>query len=244
MTDRVAIVTGAAGGIGGAVVERLVAGGWRVVAVDRAARVAGLASDAVAAQESDIADPDAGRRAVAFAVERFGGVDLLVNNAGVFLRKPLAETSVEEWDRLVAVNARAPFLFCQAAAPLLAERHGSIVNVASISGLVGLSQQTAYSATKGAVVQLTRQLAIELAPDVRVNAVAPGAVDTEFMAEANRGVPEDVVAERRAAALTQHPLGRVSQPGEVADSIVFLASEQARGITGAILSIDGGYVAR
>jgi len=242
--ERVAIVTGAAGGIGGATVERLVAAGWVVVAADRAPAVADLASDRVVPLEADVADPATATRAVELARERFGGLDLLVNNAGVFLRKPMADTTVEEWDRLFAVNARAVFLHIQAAREALAERGGSVVNVASISGLVGLTEQTVYSATKGAVVQLTRQLAIELAPRIRVNAVAPGAVDTEFMSEANRGVDPELVAARRAAALAQHPLGRVSQPGEVADAIVFLGSAQAGGITGAILSVDGGYIAR
>jgi len=238
------LVTGAAGGIGGAVVERLVAAGWKVVAEDRAERVEEMRAEDVEPLVSDVADPASGRRAVDVAIARFGGLDLLVNNAGLFLRKALADTTPDDWDRVFAVNVRGPFVHAQAAAPVLAERRGSIVNVASISGLVGLKSQTAYSATKGALVQLTRQLAIELAPEVRVNAVAPGAVDTEFMDEANRGVAAHELAARRARSLEQHPLGRISQPGDVADAIVFLGSDSARGITGAILSVDGGYVAR
>jgi NAD(P)-dependent dehydrogenase (short-subunit alcohol dehydrogenase family) len=140
-------------------------------------------------------------------------------------------------------NVRGVFVHCREALPELAAGDGgAIVNVASISGLVGLTDQVAYSASKGAIVQLTRQLAVEWAPrGVRVNAVAPGAIDTPFLRDALVGAPDlDAVLAQIAAS---HPLGRISEADEIAETIVFLASPRARFVTGAILTADGGYTA-
>jgi NAD(P)-dependent dehydrogenase (short-subunit alcohol dehydrogenase family) len=237
---RVAVVTGAAGALGRAVVEQLVARGASVVAVDLEP-VAETA--AVAAVEGDVAVAATAGRAVALAEERFGGMDVLVCNAGRIIWKPVVDTTEEEWDRVQAVNVKGAFLFCRAAVPAMRERGGgAIVCTASISGVVGLPLQSAYSASKGAIVQLTRQLAVELAPDIRVNAVAPGAIDTPFL---HRLVETaDDPAGLTAAIAADHPLGRIASADEVARTIVFLASDAAAFVTGAILPVDGGFTAK
>lgn len=246
--ERVALVTGAAGGVGRALVELLLARGYAVVATDVAADVetvgAGVAGgSAVVPLVADVASSAAAENAVAEAERRFGRLDLLVNNAARFLRKPIEHSTDEDFERLFATNVRGAFVHSRAAVGALTRTGGVIVNVTSISGLVGLPGQALYGMTKGALVQLTRQLAVELAPrGVRVNAVAPGAIDTEFMAEARRGDPDP--AATAAEVASRHPLGRISTPAEVAEAVAFLGSRAAGGITGEILSVDGGYVAQ
>ena len=246
LEGSVAIVTGAAGGVGRATVELLASRGARVVAEDIKDAVAELESDDVATlvgDVADVADAATARRAVALARKRFGALDILVNNAGRFLMKPITETSEEEWDELMRVNVRGAFLHSREALPALAEHgDGRIVNVASISGVIGLPGQAAYCSTKGAIVQLTRQLAIEQAPRVRVNAVAPGAIDTPFV-DAVLGFTPDR-DERLAAIAAQHPLGRIASAEEIAEVIAFLASPRSSIITGAVLLADGGFTAQ
>ena len=239
----VAIVTGAAGGVGRATVELLTARGARVVAEDVNRSVSELEGERVATLQGDVAAPDTARRAVALANEHFGALDVVVNNAGRFLLKPTVETTDGEWDELLRVNVRGAFLHCREALPALSEHgDGRIVNVASISGTIGLPGQTAYCSTKGAIVQLTRQLAIEHAPRVRVNAVAPGAIDTGFMDEALAGVPDREATLATIAAA--HPLGRLARAEEIAEVIAFLASPRSSIITGAVLMADGGFTAQ
>ena len=243
LAGAVAIVTGAAGGVGKASVELLTARGARVVAEDLNPAVDELEGDQVAALRGDVAEPDTVRRAVALAHERFGALDIVVNNAGRFLLKPTVDTTDGDWDELLRVNVRGAFLHCREALPALSERgEGRIVNVTSISGTIGLPGQTAYCSTKGAIVQLTRQLAIEHAPRVRVNAVAPGAIDTGFTDEAMAGVPDREA--RLASVAAAHPLGRLARAEEIAEVIAFLASPRSSIITGAILMADGGFTAQ
>jgi NAD(P)-dependent dehydrogenase (short-subunit alcohol dehydrogenase family) len=243
LAGAVAIVTGAAGGVGRATVELLSARGARVVAEDLNPAVDELEGDHVAALIGDVAEPDTARRAIALAQERFGGLHIVVNNAGRFLLKPTVETTDDDWDELLRVNVRGAFLHCREALPALSEHgDGRIVNVASISGTIGLPGQTAYCTTKGALVQLTRQLAIEHAPRVRVNAVAPGAIDTGFTDEAMAGVPDREA--QLASVAAAHPLGRLARAEEIAEVISFLASPRSSIITGAILMADGGFTAQ
>lgn len=238
-----AIVTGGAGGVGREAVAALRRAGASVVAEDLDPAVRELEDDGVVALVGDVADPDVAAAAVATARERFGRLDVLVNNAARFLLKGILDTTDAEWDGLMRSNVRGPFVHARAALPALIETRGCIVNVASVSGVVGSAGQTAYCTTKGAVVQLTRQLAVEFAPQgVRVNAVGPGAIDTGFV-DRSLGLPP---GERPVpqAVLDSHPLGRIARPGEIADVIAFLASPLAGFMTGAIVMADGGATAQ
>jgi NAD(P)-dependent dehydrogenase (short-subunit alcohol dehydrogenase family) len=242
--ERSAVVTGSARGIGRDVVRRLRAAGYRIVAVDISEDVRDLAEDGwIVPLVADVTADATPAAAIGRAVAEFGRLDLLVNNAARFLRRPIAETTDDDLDRLFATNVRPAFRFARAALPHLVESRGCIVSTASISGLIGVANQSVYAMTKGAIVQLTRQLAIEYAArGVRVNAVAPGAVDTGFMDEARAHDPDPAAS--LAVTLANHPIGRMSTPDEVARAIVFLAAPESAGITGTILSVDGGYVAR
>jgi NAD(P)-dependent dehydrogenase (short-subunit alcohol dehydrogenase family) len=244
LDGMVVIVTGAAGGIGRATVDVLTRRGASVVAEDMDARVAELESATVATLSGDVRKPDTARRAVELALSRFGRLDALVNNAAVIVTKDVVSTSDEEWDQVMSVNVGGVFQHCKAVLPhMVAQKRGAIVSVTSISGLVGLPLQAVYCASKGAVVQLTRQMAVDYAPHgIRVNSVAPGSIDTPFLQRYLDDQPDPAAAERDIKAA--HPLGRIGTPAEMAEAIAFLVSDQSSFVTGAILSADGGYVAR
>jgi len=245
LAGRVAIVTGAAGGIGRAIVKGLADAGASIVAEDIAPEVSELetADGAVVALRGDVAQSATAEAAVALALERHGRLDLLVNNAGRIFFKSLLDTTDEDFDLLMSTNARGTFVHCRAALPALQRSDApAIVNVASISGLVGLADQSAYCATKGAIVQLTRALAVECAPHVRVNAVAPGAVATPLLLEPllATGNLDEILVEIGG----HHPINRVSAPAEIAEVVVFLAGPRSSFMTGSIVAVDGGYTAR
>jgi NAD(P)-dependent dehydrogenase (short-subunit alcohol dehydrogenase family) len=235
-----AIVTGGASGIGAATCRRFVEEGARVAVLDvdrdRARAVAEPLGATVV--EADVAVPEAMATAVTAAADALGGLTCLVNNAGTGNVMPLADYSDAEWDRLLDVNLRGTFHGLRAALPLLRTAGGSgcVVNVASVSGLRPTRGEAPYSAAKAAVVSLTRSAALEYAPEVRVNAVAPGFIDTPLTAFA---VGEPAYAEPIAAGT---PLGRIGTADEVADVIVFLASPLARYVTGETVVVDGGSV--
>jgi NAD(P)-dependent dehydrogenase (short-subunit alcohol dehydrogenase family) len=241
--QKVATVTGAARGIGLATVKRFLVDGWRVALLDideatlnRSA--ADLHTDAVLAICCDVADAAGVAKAFAAVAQTFGRLDVLVNNAGIAIFKPILSITYEEWSRVLAVNLTGPFLCTQAAAPLIRDSGGgAVVNITSISGLRASTLRTAYGTSKAGLAHLTQQQAIELASlGIRVNAVAPGPVDTA-MAKAVH------TPEIRAAYHDAIPLNRYGLEHELAEVIFFLCSDRAGYITGQTIAVDGGFEA-
>jgi 2-deoxy-D-gluconate 3-dehydrogenase len=220
-TPRTALVTGASRGIGAAAAERLRADGWRVETAERSTGV-------------DLADPDAARA----AVERLDRIDGLVANAGTTVRGPVLELGLDDWRRVLELNLTSVFVVAQAAARRMVEQGGgAIVLVASVLSFQGGVSAAAYTASKGGVAQLAKALSNELAPrGVRVNAVAPGFTETELTS--------DMEAWKREEVTARIPLGRWATPDDISGAIAWLLSDDARYVTGAILPVDGGYLAR
>jgi NAD(P)-dependent dehydrogenase (short-subunit alcohol dehydrogenase family) len=247
LRGKSAVVTGAAKGIGRATAELFAREGAGLVVTDierdgleglrERLTASGAAVEAVAGDVSVVEDA---RRMVAAAVERFGRLDVLVANAGIIPLNTIVEATPEDWDHVMAVDGRGMFLTCKFAVEAMLEQEpqgGSIVCLSSISGLAGQAQQSTYGPAKFVASGITKHLAVEWAArGIRVNAVAPGTIATEAVVE----LPEEYVAPMREA----HPVGRLGEPSEVASAILFLASDEASFVTGAILPVDGGYLAQ
>ena len=238
---RSVLVTGAGAGIGEGIALRLAQAGASVACADidagdaetvaaavNALGTRGLALHADVSDEADVA------RMIDRTAEAFGGLDVLVNNAGIVVIKPLEQTTLEEWDRIQNVNLRAMFMTCQRAIPLLrASPSAAIVNLASMAAIRFTVPHIPYAVSKAGVVALTRDLAVELAPDrIRVNAVAPGPIATNML-----GTMSDQQIERAGMHFL---LGRMGRPGDIAEAVAFLASDRAAYITGALLPVTGG----
>jgi NAD(P)-dependent dehydrogenase (short-subunit alcohol dehydrogenase family) len=170
-------------------------------------------------------------------------LDILVNNAGIGLVGDVRETSIEDFDRLMAVNVRGVFLATKYALPLLVASHGNIVNIGSVAGLVGVKRRFAYCATKGAVVAMTRQLALDYPTEIRVNCICPGTVDTPFVEGLLEKHHRHEADEIRRQLNARQPIGRLGRPEEIAAMALYLASDRAGFVTGSILTIDGGWTA-
>jgi len=240
--QKVALVTGAARGIGLATAKRFLAEGWRVALLDIEGElldgaVTGLANpDHTLALQCDVSYADAVAAAMAMVAQRFGRLDALVNNAGVAVFAPLLETSDADWNRILAVNLTGPFICTKAAAPLMREHGGgAVVNITSISAVRASTLRSAYGTSKAGLAHLTKQLAVELASlGIRVNGVAPGPVETA-MAKAVH------TPEIRADYHDAIPLNRYGLEEELAEAVFFLCSDRASYITGQILAVDGGF---
>jgi NAD(P)-dependent dehydrogenase (short-subunit alcohol dehydrogenase family) len=243
---KLVLVTGATSGIGKAAALRFAQAGASIAAVGRDEQallqlqnqieIRGAQYLAIAADLSQAREADA---VIAKVLERFGGIDVLVNAAGHISSGTIENTSLPAWDKMFEINLRAPFLLMQKALPTIIERRGNIVNVSSVTGLRAFPGVLAYCVSKAGLDQLTRCAALELAAKgVRVNAVNPGVVVTEI--HKRGGMTENEYAAFLQHSKTTHPLGRVGQAEEVAELIFFLASERASWITGATYSIDGG----
>lgn len=244
--DKVAIVTGASSGIGRASAVAFAHSGASIVAVGRdSAALEEVVAESkhdggtAIAVVGDLSADDVPETIVQTAVSRFGAVDIVVNAAGIIDMGTTDATSDELWDRMMAVNVRAPFRMMRAAFPYLKERRGAVVNVSSVNGRRVFPNLAAYNTSKAALDQLTRCAAIDWAPHgVRVNAVNPGVTVTNL--HRRSGMSEEAYAAFLARSKETHPLGRPGQASEIASLILFLASEQAAWVTGETIAIDGG----
>jgi meso-butanediol dehydrogenase/(S,S)-butanediol dehydrogenase/diacetyl reductase len=231
-TDKVVFVTGAASGIGAAVVKKFADEGAQVVGVD-------IAGDGSAVLKCDVTSQESVQRAVATTVERHGGIDVVVNAAGIVKFNRFAELTLDEWNRHIAVNLTGPFLVSQAALPTLLERRGNIVTIASNAGVEGQPYNAAYCASKGGAVLLTKALAVEFSKSgVRVNCVCPAGVNTPLIAGAAASIPAD--ADPVLMARLNSLIPRWIDPSEIAELIAFIASDAAASMTGSAIMIDGG----
>ncbi len=248
---KVAIVTGAASGIGRATANILAREGAAVVLADVADEDGERVADQIRGMggvalfhRTDVSAPTEIRALVERAVGAFGRLDIVFNNAAIMPLGTILTTSMEEWDRVMTVNLRSVFLLSQAAARAMLNGAlqencvGSIINTASPTALLGYPNQLAYATTKGGIAAMTRGVAVELAPRIRVNSVVPGTIDTGIL-RGYLATVDDEAAVMRAFA-SQHPVGRVGQPEDVAMAVLYLASDEAAFITGSALVVDGG----
>lgn len=246
LEDRIAMVTGASSGIGRATAVRFAAEGARVALLSRTEADLEVTAEAVERAggsalvlPTDVTDPEACRKAIEATIGAHGGLDILVNAAGIIDGGSIRDTEREAWRRMMEINVDAVFELMRLAVPHLEERGGCVVNVSSVTGLRAFPGVLAYCVSKAAVDQLTRCAALELADaGVRVNAVNPGVVVTEL--HRRGGMDEEEYARFLDHSRDTHPLGRPGEPEEIAEAVVYLASERSGWVTGVTLSVDGG----
>ena len=249
LQGKIAVITGAADGIGHAIAEKMAEEGAHVFVSDIADRrgeafVAILREDGHKADyvHCDVAEDADIARLIATAVEKGGRLDILVNNAAIAIGgMPVTEMTDEQWQRLMTVNLTSVFRGCKHALPhMIRQKAGSIINMASAQGHIGLDGWTAYAGAKGAVMAMTRQMAVEFGPhNVRVNSISPGTINTPM----NDRLVRDLGGNLMKAWVTMHPIGRIGEPAEVAEAAVYLASDAAGFTTGIDLRVDGGLTA-
>lgn len=250
LDGKVAFVTGAASGIGEQIARSFVRQGATVLLadVDEAAghRLNDELGPLAPFRRVDVTQSEDLRAALEQTAERFGALDILVNCAGIGLVGNVEETSQEDFDRLQAVNVKGVYLGCRHAVPIMASQgRGCIINIGSVAGLVGIERRFAYSATKGAVIAMTRQLAIDyVSRGIRANCICPGTVHTPFVDAYLRRFHADEIEETLARLHARQPLGRMGRPEEIAYMAVYLAADESEFVTGAVLTIDGGLTAR
>jgi len=245
-TEKVALITGAASGMGAATAREFSAAGGQVVIVDRNDELAVQVANEIEAGPpvtGDVSDPAFCNRAVETTLERYGQLDVLVNAAGIIVRADALNTSDEQWQRVMNVNVNGVFFMSRAAiGPMKKQGKGAIVNFGSVWGDVGAAGVVAYCASKGAVHQITRAMALDYVKDgIRINAVCPGEVNTPMLAS-ERSEPATPELMQRLADTV--PMGRLAEPVEIARVVLFLASDAASYMTGAMVTVDAGYTAR
>ena len=244
LKGKTTLVTGASSGIGRATTQALLREGARVSLTGRNASrlqetIAGTDPELSFTIQADLESPEEAKRVLDEAIARWGGLDILVNAAGIIEFGTIENEPLEQWDRMLNVNLRSLFVLMQEATPHLIESKGSIVNVSSVAGQRSFPGILSYCVSKASVDQLTRCAALELAPKgVRINAVNPGVVVSQL--HLNTGMDPDAYAKFLEHSKTTHPLGRVGQPDEIADLILFLASPRSGWITGMTCTVDGG----
>jgi NAD(P)-dependent dehydrogenase (short-subunit alcohol dehydrogenase family) len=251
LDGRVAIVTGAGRGIGEAIVHRFAREGASVVAAQRSqedgeavvAAVTQSGGDAISIP-TDVRDEASVERLVSSTIETFGRIDILVNNAGVGIRRTVTESTMDEWDEVMEPNVRGVFLCMKyGIQPMVEQRSGSVINMASVASFVGFTRDAAYCASKGAVLMLTRQAALDYAPmGIRVNAICPGFIDTPMLRYYCSQQPDPDAAWHEV--LAQHPMGRVGTPEDIAGAAVYLAGDDSTWVTGSTITVDGGLLAQ
>jgi NAD(P)-dependent dehydrogenase (short-subunit alcohol dehydrogenase family) len=248
LDHRIALVTGAASGIGEATAKELAGAGAFVWVADINLPAAECLALAIGNAKAILLDVTS-QESIAAALAQIERLDILVNNAGIGHVGSIEATEPEDFDRLMNVNVRSVYLVTRAFLPLLLAAHernetvGSIVNIASVSGLVGIKQRFAYCTTKGAVIAMTRQLAVEYPKTLRVNAVCPGTVQTPFVEGYLEKFHSHNKEEMRAELRARQPVGRLGRPEEVASAVRYLASDEATFVSGSLLTIDGGWTA-
>lgn len=248
LKDRTCVITGGSSGIGAATVRRFVEEGAQVLiadlAIEDASKLAAELGSAVSAIRCDVRFEENVQAVAEAAMARWGHVDILVNNAGSELNRSYDETTVEEWDRVQDTDLKGPWLMCKHLVPHMVERgSGSVINIASLNGLVGFPLSTAYGGAKGGLVVFTRDMAIELASSgVRINCVCPGVIDTGMMERWTDLMPDKEDAKEMLRGVM--PIGRMGTAEEVAGAIFFFASDDSTLCQGAVLSVDGGFTAQ
>lgn len=250
-TDKRVLVTGGTRGIGFGVVSAFLDAGARIAingktsqsvnaALEKLGERPGAGEHLVAAP-GDIGTVSGCETAVRTAVDAFDGLDIVVNSAGIGAGRPIEDCDEQMWDEHVDVNLKGTFFVCRAAIPELRKSNGNIVNIASDAGLIGVPGITVYCGSKGGVVNMTRAMALEIAPDVRVNCICPGYVDTDMIRLSVKKKPDPEAAWQKM--IDYAPLKRITTPAEIAAGIMYLASDEARFVTGVALAIDGGTTA-
>lgn len=237
---RVALVTGGSRGIGLAIVERLVADGMQVVTCGRSARPDGLPSEVLWYQANVASSADC-TQLVSDVLQTHGSIDVVVNNAGIQIEKTLVDTTDDDWDNLVSINCRGVFNMSRAVLPHMQSSGGCIVNMGSISGHTVDATMAIYNASKAFVHGLTRSIAVDHGPMVRCNAVLPGWVMTDMAKDGFARSPDPQQAEHEA--ISKHPARRLGVPQDIANAVSWLASDEARFVTGQFLTVDGGLTA-
>lgn len=251
LSNKIAIVTGAASGIGLGIANLFVKEGSKVVFSDINKSSGKDAVDAITDSNSDyknnvlfvecdVSNKDSVKNLVAKTVKTFGSIDILINNAGMVYQKPISQTSDEEWDKTINVNLMGPFLLIREVLPIFEKKgNGKIVNIASIAGIIGYENLSAYCASKGGIIAMTRSLALEFAPKkINVNCICPGAIKTGM----TKTIEENEMVLQQT--LMSIPAGKIGNPIDIANAALYLASEESDYVTGASIVVDGGWSVR